>query len=230
MSPVNKKVQRPYRRVTAADKTAVLDTVRHWYSTHGRSPTYRDIGHRLDLSQGTVQRIVEELEAEGRLERKPGARGFFIPGSITDIILGGVAATVEAVAPHVPILGYAAAGQPIEAVDSDPDTLALPSEWCQRPSYLLRVRGDSMIGDGIHDGDLVLVEATDHVQTGAIHVCWLPGDGATLKRVKTKADAAELVASNTAFAPIPAPHGTIVQGRVVWVLRHMAAKKKRRRT
>ncbi len=78
-----------------------------------------------------------------------------------------------------------------------------------------------MVGDGILDGDIVLVREQDHVEPGAIHICWVPNVGATIKRVQTTEDAATLVASNPQFAPIAAPEGTIVQGRVVKVIRDL---------
>ncbi len=119
------------------------------------------------------------------------------------------------------ILGFVAAGKPVEAVGRS-STLSIPVDWTRgHDCYLLIVRGDSMVGDGILDGDIVLVREQDHVEPGAIHICWVPNVGATIKRVQTTEDAATLVASNPQFAPIAAPEGTIVQGRVVKVIRDL---------
>lgn len=125
---------------------------------------------------------------------------------------------------HLPVLGVVAAGRPIEAAIDDARTFAIAAEWLRgRNGYLLRVEGESMLGDRIHSGDLVLVveEPFDQARPRSIWVCQVPGVGATLKRVETKKDVAELVASNPAFEPILAPEGTIVQGRAIKLIRDL---------
>lgn len=125
---------------------------------------------------------------------------------------------------QIPILGTVAAGRPVESVSEVPRTIALPREWIRnRHAYALRVEGESMAGDGIHSGDLALVveEPFDQLRIGSIWVCWIPGIGATIKRVRTTDEAAELIASNPMFLRVEAPEGTIVQGRVVKVVRDL---------
>ncbi|MCC6793018.1 MAG: hypothetical protein IT336_15120 [Thermomicrobiales bacterium] len=190
----------------------------------GRDVSYREVGARLGISPQGVAKQVPLLVTLGHV-RVTGVNFGLRP-----LRNAHGRAVVQPDVIAIPILGTVAAGEPIEAVDTDPETFPIPAAWCQGDCYLLRVRGESMTGDGIEDGDLVLVEATNQVQTGAIHVCWLPGDGATIKRVRTRADVTELVASNERFVPVPAPHGTIVQGRIIWVLRRLGPKKRRRRT
>lgn len=149
------------------------------------------------------------LEKSGKLVRIPGARGIVTPGPEGTILL--------------PILGVAAAGRAIEVIESDPSLFPVPAGWCRGECYLLRIRGNSMVPD-VMDGDLVVVEASDDVQVGAIHVCWVPHEGATIKRVRSNDNAAELVAKNGDFVPVEAPAGTIVQGRVVGVFRSLALR------
>lgn len=228
MSPVNEKELRVYRRVTHVERKKVLDTFAHWERVHGRPPSQREIVEHVDLPTGTVGRILRDLVADKKLVRVEGARKYLLPRNLASQIVSNVAKSIAAIAPRLPILGTVAAGQPIEVVDGDPDTLPIPAEWCQGDCYLLRVAGDSMEGDGILDGDLVLVQATNVVMPGAILVCWVRDVGATIKRVETVAEKAQLVSSNKAFAPIEAPHGTIVQGRVVWIFRRLGSKKRRR--
>lgn len=118
----------------------------------------------------------------------------------------------------IPIRGVAAAGLPIDAVaEGELDSLEVPSSWTRgAASYLLRVTGDSMAGDFIADGDLVLVRATEAVEPGKIHVVWTPS-GATIKRVEE----GELVPSNPDHPRRPVPEGSVPQGRVVAVLRFL---------
>lgn len=118
----------------------------------------------------------------------------------------------------VPVLGTAAAGAPIDAaLDGNVPSFELPANWIRGgPSYLLRVVGDSMSGDHIADGDLVLVRATEGVEPGKIHVVWTPS-GATIKRV----DEGELIASNPDHPRRPVPEGSVPQGRVIAVIRFL---------
>jgi SOS-response transcriptional repressor LexA len=127
---------------------------------------------------------------------------------------------------HLPILGSAAGGRPIEAV-ADPDdvrTLTVPHEWARSGSYYaLRIVGDSMSAPpaSIASGDFVLVRSevdTEYVR-GRVYVCWLPDVGATIKYVETTEEAIELRSSHEDYRPIVAPEGTIMQGRVVKVIR-----------
>lgn len=209
MTSVKKKERRVYKRITEDEKRSVLEAIAQGQVVDGRPPTYRDIAKQLGVEHSRVQRILHLLADEERITRKEGARATFLPADVANQILKSVSVAADSVVQYIPILGTAAAGEPIEAVDSDPEPFPVPSEWCRGTCYLLRIRGESMSGDGIQDGDLVLVQATDEVQPGAIHVCWLPGDGATIKRVKkSKAAAAQLVASNENFVPVEAPHGS----------------------
>lgn len=201
---VKKKDRRAYRPITEDDKSNVLRVIALSQRDEGRPPTLRQIAASVDRSPGTVQRILQMLEDEKRLTTKGGARATFVPAAVAQHILR-VSAAVESAIRHLPILGTVAAGHPIDVVDSDPETLAIPAEWVAGECYVLRISGESMIGDGIRDGDYVVVRATETVIPNAIHICWLPHDGATIKRVESKSDVTQLVASNRDFEPIVAP-------------------------
>lgn len=126
---------------------------------------------------------------------------------------------------HVPVLGIAAAGKPIAAVEDHPEQMEIPTTWVRhRRVYLIRVVGDSMIGDLIGSGDYALVAADELPEVApidSIWVAWVPGMGATIKRIRSEQDRVELVASNNAYQPIQAPEGTIVQGRVIRIIRDL---------
>ncbi len=87
---------------------------------------------------------------------------------------------------ELPFLGYIAAGRPIEAI-AQPETIAVPDALrTARPCYVLQVRGDSMIEDGILDGDWVVIEQRDHARNGEVVVALIDGSEATLKRIEQK--------------------------------------------
>lgn len=89
---------------------------------------------------------------------------------------------------ELPFLGYIAAGRPIEAI-AQPETIAVPAALrTARPCYVLQVRGDSMIEDGILDGDWVVIEQRDHARNGEVVVALIDGSEATLKRIEQKPD------------------------------------------
>lgn len=202
----------------------VLDACVTAYRRAGRTVSAKEVGLEIGITSQAVLKQVAFLLVAGKVESTGVHYGLrpLIDSKGQPVELPEVA--------HLPILGTVAAGHPIDVVDSDPETLAIPAEWVAGECYVLRISGESMIGDGIRDGDYVVVRATETVIPNAIHVCWLPHDGATIKRVESKSDVTQLVASNRDFEPIVAPFGTIVQGRVIWVLRNLAPKKRRRRT
>ena len=133
----------------------------------------------------------------GLVELTPGqARGIRPAGT------GRNAATLP-----VPVLGRVAAGAPIGADAELVDTLSLDARlFSQRPDYLLRVQGDSMIGDGILDGDLVGVYRTSEARDGQVVVARLDGE-ITIKRLSLQQGRVRLLPRNPAYAPIEVEAG-----------------------
>jgi repressor LexA len=123
--------------------------------------------------------------------------------------------------PVLPFLGRIAAGKPIEAV-RDEETLAVPPELLRGPHgehFVLRVVGDSMIEEGIQDGDLVIVQRRDSATVGDMVVA-LIDDEATLKRFYPEGERVRLQPSNRAMAPILVPAAKVrVQGIAVGLMR-----------
>jgi repressor LexA len=187
----------------------ILEYYRAYSAEHGLSPTLEEVARHFGVNKVTIFGHVAELERKGILQRS--ARG-----------VSRALRVVEKPAPRratvVPLLGAIAAGSPIEALES-PETLDLADLLPRgRDTYALRVRGDSMIEDGIHDGDVVLVERRSNARDGELVVAILPGEEATLKRVYREAGGYRLEPANRTLQPIHAPRIEI-RGVVIGVLR-----------
>jgi repressor LexA len=121
---------------------------------------------------------------------------------------------------RLPLAGRIAAGRPIEAVEF-PDSLGVPTELrTRRPCYVLEVRGDSMIDDGILNGDWVVVEQREHARNGEIVVALVDDGEATLKRIEQRPDRVILHPANGRLRPmIYPPERVQIQGVVVGLMR-----------
>jgi len=121
----------------------------------------------------------------------------------------------------LPRLGRIAAGAPLDAIFEDEPVLVPERLAPAGDAYVLEVRGDSMSGDGILDGDLVIVEVDPHVRAGEIAVVLVAGEGATLKRFRHEDGVVRLIASNPAVADQRIPAGQVsIQGRVSGLMRN----------
>jgi len=187
---------------------AVMEFIARYQVDRGISPTLEEIGEAMGVTRVTAFQHVRGLEKKGAIRTKP-----LLSRSI-EILDPDFAPEGR----HVPILGRIAAGQPIEAIEDreifDPEEFFPSGEGY----YLLRVRGDSMIGDHIRDGDLVLVEPKDTADDGDTVVAVLPDGAATLKRLYRESGRFRLQPSNPRLKPIYADELT-VRGIVRGVLR-----------
>jgi repressor LexA len=120
----------------------------------------------------------------------------------------------------LPLLGRIAAGHPIEAV-AEREAVDVPSRLRTRADcYVLEVRGDSMIEDGILDGDWIVVEPRDHARNGEVVVALVDGTEVTLKRLLQRPGEVVLIPANSAMAPMHfAPEQVAIQGVVVGQMR-----------
>ncbi len=172
----------------------ILDFFEQYTAQNGLSPTLEEIAASLGVNKVTVFGHVAELERKGVLMRagkKGESRSLQIPER----------ARSTANPSELRILGTIAAGSPVEALE-DPETLDLldltrPGSDC----YALRVRGNSMIDDGIHEGDLVLIERRQHAHNGEIVVAILPDETATLKRFYREGNKIRLQPANASLEP-----------------------------
>jgi repressor LexA len=188
----------------------LLDYVRTYIAQNGYAPTLEEIGRQFSLaSLATVHKHLTNLERKGRIRRHANqSRALEV---VPDPTVGR--------AVQVPLLGRVAAGTPIEAVET-PETVTLPEELLGRgETFALRVRGDSMIGDGILDGDLVVVESRATADNGSTVVAVVRGD-ATVKKIYRERGRVRLVAANERVPPIVARADEVqIRGVVIAVLR-----------
>ena len=174
-------------------RAAILSFIRDRVAGHGQPPSLAEIASACGLaSRGAARKHVLALTEAGLIEVAPGqARG---------IRPVGMAAAAELL--QVPILGRVAAGSPIGADAGLQDILALDERlFAVAPDYLLRVQGDSMIEDGILDGDLVGVRRRSDARDGQTVVARLDGE-LTIKRLSLAGGQLRLLPRNPAYAPI----------------------------
>jgi repressor LexA len=121
---------------------------------------------------------------------------------------------------RLPFLGYIAAGRPIEALEN-PGEVEVPSRLRGRGRcYVLQVRGQSMVEDGVLDGDWVVVEARQHARNGEVVVALIDGAEATLKRIEQRPGSVLLHPANSAMAPLEYPPDRVrIQGVLVGQMR-----------
>ncbi|MCD9026949.1 transcriptional repressor LexA [Luteimonas sp. BDR2-5] len=175
----------------ASRRRRILDFIRQRVAVQGQPPTLAEIAAACGLaSRGAARKHVLALAEAGLIAVTAGQARGIRP-------VGGTQALLQ-----VPVLGRVAAGLPIGADAGLSDTLALDARtFSQPPDYLLRVQGDSMIDDGILDGDLVGVRRAADAHDGQIVVARLDGE-LTIKRLRRRGGVLQLLPRNPAYAPI----------------------------
>jgi repressor LexA len=195
----------------------LYDFLSRFVAENGYSPSYEEIKGGMGLnSLATVHKHVTNLEKKGLL-----TRDYNRSRSIDLIPPKGKLKQSMSVntAMVLPLLGRIAAGQPIEAVQSN-ETISLADFVRSKEVFVLEVRGDSMQDEAILNGDYVLVEKSKTAHNGDIVVALVDASDATLKRFFREGDNIRLQPSNAAMKPIIVPAATVdVQGRVIGVLR-----------
>ena len=190
----------------------IYDFVCEFISEHGYSPSLEEIGAKFGLaSVATVHKHVAQLVAKGWM-RKAWNRS----RSLEPVESSGGASELQ-----LPLLGVVAAGEPIESVEVE-ETIAVPTELVRRPeaSFVLRVRGDSMIDEQIRDGDFVVVERRTEAREGDTVVAVLRGAEATLKKLQRHGANVRLVPANARMKPIEVPARDVeIRGVVRGLLR-----------
>lgn len=190
----------------------ILDFIEEFRQREGISPTHREICDRFGFSSyGTVHKHLRLLREKGLLEReryrRRGIRRVHDHGT-EDL-------------PHLPFLGQIAAGRPIEAITGE-ERLPVPSHLLGGGAddhYVLRVAGQSMIEEGIHDGDYVIVRQRDEAERGEMVVALIDGE-ATLKRFFPEGRKIRLQPANQLMDPIFVDAESLrIQGVVVGLMR-----------
>ncbi len=191
----------------------IVDYIAQYTQKHGYSPTLKEIADCLGVSSlATVHEHINALVKKRVVKKYEGAvRGI----ELIDRKIGSALEGIE-----LPIMGFIAAGKPIEPM-TDPDaTLTVSPSMVsgKKRSFVLQVKGDSMIEDGILDGDFVVIAEQDEARDGDIVVALLENGLATLKRFYREATRVRLEPANATMRPIYATN-VKVQGRVVGVIR-----------
>ena len=195
----------------------IFDFIKKYSAKYGYPPTVRDIGKAVGLtSSSTVHAHLANLEKVGLLRRDPSK-----PRAI-ELLDRAVGAVKDAVTTSgLPLVGHVAAGQPILAEENIEEYVQVPEiAGGGDGEYLLRIRGDSMEGAGILEGDFVVVRPQDTATDGEIVVA-LVGEEATVKRFFREEDHVRLQPENDAHEPIRTREARIL-GKVVGVLRRVA--------
>ncbi|MGE5468239.1 MAG: transcriptional repressor LexA [Ignavibacteria bacterium] len=196
----------------AADLTPrqreILDFIRNSLEVLGAPPTRAEIAGAFGFaSHNAAEEHLKALAKKGAIVLDPGsARGIRLVEQL-----------------GLPLIGSVAAGSPILAVENERGRLQIdPRLFTPRADYLLQVRGNSMTGAGILDGDLLVVHRTTEAKSGQIVVARIE-DEVTVKRLRRKGSRIELVAENPDYQPIVVSGDLAIEGLAVGLIRNGAA-------
>jgi repressor LexA len=189
---------------------ALFAYIRDYLRRNGFVPTMQELGEAFGVSKVTIYEHITALEKKGYLKRsRHKARSLRLNDAVS---LPNERPT------RLPLAGTIAAGKPIEAIEQA-ETLDLEELFASpHESFVLKVKGDSMIDEQIRDGDYVVVQKRETARNGELVVALLDNGEATLKRFYRDRDGVRLEAANPAYKPIIAKNVRI-QGVVVGVLR-----------
>ena len=198
-----------------ARQQRILDFIAETVRERGYPPTVREIGEAVGLtSSSSVHAQLANLEKKGFLHKdptKPRAMSLSTEES-------------KATGTVVPLIGRIAAGTPVMAAEQIEDYVSVPTDFARSGEHFaLRVTGDSMIGAGILDGDMVVIRSQESATDGDIVAAVMPGpaeDEATVKRLGHDGARVMLIPENPALSPFEILDGRIV-GKVVAVLRKL---------
>lgn len=195
----------------------VLNFIRRSLQKNGIAPTRAEIAEAMGFQSKNA--AVDHLKA---LERKGFIRLHSDLSRGIQMLEGGEGPADEIDLPvqTLPIIGSVAAGSPIEAIENVEQQVTVPDGlFRQQPTYLLRVRGDSMKDAGILDGDLIAVRKTSTAQSGQIVVARIQ-DEVTVKTLLIKRNRPVLMPANDAYRPIiMAPEDLTIEGVFVGLIR-----------
>lgn len=195
----------------------VLEYLAQFQRQFGYSPTLAEIaeatGHR---SNSTVHALIKSLVDKGYIQKVDGNNRVLkiVDQKVTFSLLGSTASI------ELPLMGYIAAGKPLEP-HSDPNaTFHVSASMLsgKKTAYVLQVKGNSMIEDGIFEGDFVVIEKTNTAVNGDIVVALVDNNLATLKRFYNENGRVVLKPANAEMAPIY-PNSLTIQGKAVGIVR-----------
>jgi len=193
-----------------------LDFVTTFIEQKGYSPSYREIANGLKLSSvATVAQHIDTLVEKGFLEKGNNSARSLIP-------VHEVESYINKPGIGLPILGLIAAGSPIETIAGHKETLEVPAFMVgTKNSYVLQVKGQSMIEDGIHDGDYVVIQEKEVPSNGDTVVALINDGEATLKKYYKEGSRIRLQPANSSMEPIYVEASTPIkiQGVLIGLIR-----------
>jgi repressor LexA len=189
----------------------VLDVIREFIETNGYSPSLEEIGGTLGLSSvATVHKHVTHLVEKGLVRR------VWNQNRSIELAEAGGGSAID-----LPLVGTIAAGNPLEALPTT-ETITVPADMVagKGRTFVLRIQGESMIGEQIREGDYVIIEARQVARDGETVVALVDGQDATLKRIYRDGATVRLQPSHPTMAPIIVSADRVsVQGVVVGLIR-----------
>ena len=195
----------------------ILEFIAQFQRQYGYSPTLAEIGEATGRrSPSTVHAVIRSLVTKGYIQKVDGNTRVLkiIDEKVTLSMMGSTASIT------LPLMGYIAAGKPLEPHSDVNATFQVSASMLtgKKTAYVLQVKGNSMIDDGILDGDYVVIEKTDIVANGDIVVALVDNNLATLKRFHKENDRVVLKPANANMEPIY-PTSLIIQGKAVGLVR-----------
>ncbi len=194
----------------------ILDFISQYIQVNGYSPTLQEIADAMGLSSlATVHEHLQALERKNIIKRYDGAvRGI-------EVIDNSVNASLSAI--ELPLVGYIAAGEPIEAIENEITTVMVSPDMVSKSKrcFVLQVKGSSMIDEGIMDGDYVVLKQQETAENGQIVVALIDEGFATLKKFyKEKSGKIRLQPANDEMEPIIVEANQVkIQGVVTGIVR-----------
>ena len=192
----------------------IYDFIVSFLGEKGYAPSIAEIGEQFGLSSpATVHKHLTNLEAKGLMKR---GRNLSRAIELIEVDLPGSGiSSLEA-----PLLGTIAAGAPVEAYQVE-ESIPIPGDMLGRArTYVLRVKGDSMVEDHIQDGDYVIVDERNQAENGETVVALVDNESATLKKYYLEGKTVRLQPANALMDSITLPAGRVaIQGVVIGLLR-----------
>ena len=191
---------------------SIVDYIKKYIRTKGYSPSLEDIGKHFSLAKSTIHQHIEALSIKGYLEKTENrSRSIELSGKNDNQGLV-----------KIPIVGTIAAGQPIEAIEVSDKTITLSRNEISKSynHYALRVQGNSMVEDGIFDGDIVVIRKQETADDGQTVVAIIDDNEATLKKLYRETNRIRLQPANPTLFPIYREEVEI-RGVVVKIIRNL---------
>lgn len=193
----------------------VLDYIQEYFQKNGFSPSYNEIRKRFKLSSvSTVNHYIKILQKKGYIKQEKNTARAVEVNSHESLV-------------SIPLKGYIAAGQPIEAVE-EYETIAVPKNLLSSSGkhFALSVKGDSMIDEGIFDGDTVIIRKQNTVENGETAVALINGNEVTLKKIYKEKNRVRLQPANPKLNPFFVKN-VLIQGKVISTIRTIEERVKK---